>query len=383
MEPLKVAIVADWLTDRGGAERVILAIADMFPEADIYTSVFKAEAFPELAQRNVVTSYIQKWPLKFKHQFYAWARPAAFESFNLDVYDLVISSASAEAKGVITKPNTLHICYCHTPTRYYWSHYQQYLQQRMFGPLDFLVKWIMPGMIHRLRIWDRVAADRVDLFIANSETTRKRIQKYYEAEATVINPPVDTDRFSGEVTLGDYYLVVGRQVPYKKTDLVIEAFNRLGKKLVIIGTGPEESKLHSLIKNSEIKMLGNLTDSETTAYFKNSRALIFPQEEDFGIVPLEAMAAGKPVIAYRAGGATETVVEDVTGVFFDHQTVDSLVEAVERFEHMTFTTEAARSRADEYSLESFKTNLFKFIESAWHEHTAHRGGHEGTANWNN
>ncbi len=379
MQNLKVAIVADWLTDRGGAERVVLAMCEMFPEADIYTSVFRAEAFPELEHRNVTTSYLQNWPLKFKHTFYAWARPQAFESFNLDKYDLVLSSASAEAKGIITKPETLHVCYCHTPTRYYWSHYQQYLRQTFYGTLDPVIKLFVPRMVHNLRIWDRLAADRVDRFIANSETTRRRIQKYYEAESVVINPPVDTLRFAGEITEGDYYLVVGRQVPYKKTDLVIEAFNRLGKKLVVIGTGPEEDKLKSLVSSDQIQMLGNLTDDETTAYFKGARALIFPQEEDFGIVPLEAMAAGKPVIAYRAGGATETVVDNRTGVFFDHQTVESLSAAVEQFETLHFDPAVCRARAEEFSLDNFKTNLRQFIETALHDYASHRSGHEGTA----
>lgn len=359
-----MAIVADWLTDRGGAERVILALADIFPQADIFASVYKAEAFPELANRKVITTYLQNWPLKFKHQLFPTLRPKAFESLNLDEYDLVISSASAEAKGVLTQPATLHICYCHTPTRYFWSHYHEYLKAKQFGILDPIAKLFIPSMIHNLREWDRVAADRVDFFIANSRHTQNRIRKYYNMDSTVINPPVDFNRFSGEAQAGDYYLVLGRQMPYKRTDLVVEAFCNLPARLKIVGDGSEMEKLKKMASEKEnIEFLGRISDSETTKVVLGCKAVIFPQEEDFGIVPLEAMSAGKPVIAYGKGGALETVIDGQTGILFSEQSVDSLAEAIRKFEQTSFSSEVCRERARQFDLSVFKQKIIEFIES--------------------
>jgi len=366
LDDLKVAIVADWLTDRGGAERVILLLAEIFPQADIFTSVFKESAFPELRGRQVFTTYLQSWPLHFRHQIYSWARPKAFESLNLDDYDLVISSSSAEAKGVITQPSTLHICYCHTPTRYYWSHYHEYLKTKHFGVFDPLVKLFMPSMIHRLREWDRVAADRVDFFIANSEYVQKRISKYYHMPSTVIYPPVDFYRFNPAHTpkSEDFYLVVGRQIPYKRTDLVVEAFNKLGKHLKIVGEGPELPKLKKLAAgNEKIEFLGRISDQEATEYFLSCRALIFPQKEDFGIVPLEAMAAGKPVIAYGAGGALETVVNGKTGVLFSQQTSTALIDAIEQFEKLNIFHNDCREQAQKFDQSVFKRKIKEFVQA--------------------
>lgn len=361
---LKVAIVTDWLTNRGGGERVFLLFAEMFPQADIYTSVFRASTFPELSGRKVYVSHLQKSPLRNKHQLFAMMRPAVFESFDLDNYDLVISVTSAEAKGVLTKPETPHICYCHTPTRYYWSHYHGYLKEKQLGLLDPLVKLIMPSLVHRLRIWDRVAADRVDFFIANSRHTQKRIAKYYEAGSVVIYPPVNYQRFNIKASPEDFYLVVGRQVPYKRTDLVVEAFNQLGRPLKIIGTGSEIGRLKGLAKFRNIEFLGELTDEEVAQYFANCKALVFPQEEDFGIVPLEAMAAGKPVIAYGKGGAIETVIDKKTGLLFKEQTVDCLVDAVKRFEKLAILPSACRAQAKQFDQSVFRRRIKQFIEKA-------------------
>lgn len=368
LNKLRVAIVADWLTSRGGAERVILLLAEMFPQADIYTSVFKAKNFPELADRRVMTSALQNSPLRYKQQLFPTLRPQVFENFNLDDYDLVLSSAHAEAKGVLTKPETLHICYCHTPTRYYWSHYHEYLQAPQLGLLSPLIKAVMPRLVHRLRLWDRVAADRVDLFIANSHNTARRIKKYYERDSHVIYPPVDYERFQGDGGSGDYYLIVGRQIEYKHSDIAVMAFNELGLPLKIIGEGPELPRLKRLIKSDKIELLGRLTDEQTTRYFQNCKALLFPQEEDFGIVPLEAMAAGKPVIAYRAGGALETVVDGQTGLFFDEQTSASLCSAVRRFEQMTFSPEVAKAHARKFDNGEFKHQMREFIQTAWQQY---------------
>lgn len=363
LDELKVAIVADWLNSRGGAERVVLLIAEMFPKADIYTSVFNESAFPELKNRNVYTTYLQNLPLRFKHQLFATLRPKAFESLNLDKYDLVISSAHAEAKGVLTKPETLHISYCHTPTRYLWSHYHEYLAQNQFGLLDPIFKSFMPSLIHNLRIWDRVAADRVDVFVANSFNTQKRIKKYYERKSEVVHAPVDFGRFNRtQQQMGDFYLVVGRQIAYKRTDVVIEAMNRLNKPLKIIGTGPELEKLKAMSKSDKIEFLESPSDEKVTEYFANCKALIFPQEEDFGIVPLEAMAAGKAVIAYGKGGALETVIDGKTGTFFAEQTPESLVEAIQKFEGMRIKPEDCREQAQSFDNSVFKQKMRAVIE---------------------
>ena len=368
---LRIAIVADWLTDRGGAERVVLELAKIFPQADIFTSVYKAENFPELANRKVVTSYLQSWPLRFKHQLFAWARPQAMESLNLDDYDVVISSSSAEAKGILTKPSTLHICYCHTPTRYYWSHYHEYLADKQFGAFDWLVKLFVPAMIHRLRIWDREAANRPDVMLANSNYVRGRISKYYAREATVVYPSVDTKRFTDVPTeTGDFYLILGRLTPYKKTDIAIEAFNGLNKPLKIIGDGSEVSRLKGLSKSDKIEFLGRIDDAKVTEYLARCKALIFPQEEDFGIVPLEAMACGKPVIAYAKGGGTETVVDGKTGILFAEQTPESLAVAIQRFETMSFEASACRARAGEFSTERFRQRILEVTQQSWEQFSA-------------
>ncbi|MFH0905280.1 MAG: glycosyltransferase, partial [bacterium] len=368
LQDLRVAVVTDWLTNRGGGERVVLLLAEMFPQADLYTSVFKSEAFPELSSRRVFTSHLQKSPLRYRHQLFSAARPAAFEAFNLDNYDLVISSTSAEAKGVLTKPETPHICYCYTPTRYYWSHYHEYLKDWQFGWLNPIVKPLLPALIHKLRLWDRIAADRVDYFIGISKHVQKRIAKYYETGSALIYPPVDTSRFRDlAVSDGGFYLIVGRQVAYKRTNLAVEAFNRLGKPLKVIGEGPEIDKLKRLATSSAIEFLGYLPDDQVARHIGQCRALIFPQEEDFGIVPLEAMAAGKPVIAYGVGGAAETVVDGETGVWFAEQTPESLSGAIERFEQLTISPEACRAQAAKFDNEVFKKEFLAFVKKTVEE----------------
>lgn len=373
LEDLKIAIVADWLTNRGGAERVALTLSDLFPNADIYTSVFKLRVFPELKDRNVHVSFLQTMPLGQKHQLWPHLRPRAFEEFNLDDYDIVISSASAEAKGVITLPATLHICYCHTPTRYYWSHYHYYLENPEYGPLNPIVKWMMPRLVHKLRLWDRVAADRVDVFIANSKTTAARIRKYYEANSTVIYPPVDARRFNISREVKDYYLIVGRQTGYKRTDIAIEAFNRLGWPLKVVGTGPALRKWMMKAKRN-IEFLGRVGDEEVARLMSHCQALVFPQEEDAGIVPLEAMACGRPVIAYRAGGATETVVEGKTGLFFKEQTAASLLAAVKQHSKMTWHPNSIREHALKFDSSIFRRKIRNFVAEFYAEYSKMQRG---------
>lgn len=373
LEDLKIAIVTDWLTNRGGAERVVLTLADLFPNADIYTSVFKPKVFPELKDRNVYTSFLQTMPLGKRHQLWPTLRPRAFEEFNLDNYDIVISSASAEAKGVITKPETLHICYCHTPTRYYWSHYHYYLEHPEYGPLNGIVRWIMPKLIHNLRLWDRVAADRVDVFIANSKTTAARIRKYYEANSTVIYPPLDAHRFNISREIGDYYLVVGRQTGYKRTDIAIEAFNRLGWPLKVAGMGPALKKWMMKAKRN-IEFLGKVDDAEVAELMSRCQGLVFPGEEDAGIVILEAQAAGRPVVAYRSGGATETVVEGKTGIFFDEQTAASLMAAVKKHSQTNWHPSAIREHALLFDISVFRRKIKNFVNQYYEEYQKLQGG---------
>lgn len=370
---MRVALVHDWLTNLAGAERVMLAIHDLFPDAPIYTSVFIPEEFPDLADADVRTSFLQKVPwIRKKQQAFPFLRTVAFEGFDLSGYDIVFSDSHAEAKGVITQPETLHLCYCHTPIRYYWSGYNYYLENPPYGALNPVIKLVMPYMANYLRLWDRMAADRVDVFACNSQNVAKRIWKYYRREATVINPPVNTDWLTPSGTVEDYYLVVGRHIPYKRTDIVVQAFNRLGLPLKIVGAGSQLETLKAMA-GPNIELLGRVPDSELAELYSRCAAFIFPQDEDFGITALEAMAAGRPVIAYRAGGALETVVEGKTGVFFDRQDAASLIEAVRAFKPEEFDAETLREHAKRFDISNFKSKVEAFVSYEWLKHQE-RGG---------
>jgi glycosyltransferase involved in cell wall biosynthesis len=362
---MRIALVHDWLTNLAGSERVLISLHELFPDAPIYTSVYCPERFPDLAEADVRTSFLQKVPwAKTRHQAFPLLRTVAFERFDLSEYDLVISSSHAEAKGVITRPETLHICYCYTPVRYYWSGYHHYLENPRFGALNPIVKTIMPYMTNYLRVWDRCAADRVDLFVAISRHVARRIKKYYRRDADVIYPPVNTAWLKPSPTVDDYFLMVGRLIPYKRADIVVEAFNRLGLPLKIVGTGSEMEQLREMA-GPNIEFLGRAPDRELGELYSRCLALLFPQEEDFGIVPLEAMAAGRPVIAYGGGGALETVVEGKTGVFFDRQDAQSVVEAVRGFDPGRFEPERAREQALKFDVDLFKGNVQRFVDNAW------------------
>ena len=362
---MRVALVHEWLTNVAGSERVLLALHELFPDAPVYTSVFVPEEFPELAGADVRTSFLQKIPgAKRKHQAFPFLRTVAFERFDLSEFDVVISSSHAEAKGVITRPETLHICYCYTPIRYYWSGYHHYLENPRFGALNPVVKAVMPYMTNYLRVWDRCAADRVDLFVAISEHVARRIKKYYRRDSDVIYPPVNTGWLEISPAVDDYFLLVGRMIPYKRADIVVEAFNRLGLPLKIAGTGSEMESLRAMAKPN-VEFLGRVSDAELKELYSRCLALVFPQEEDFGIVPLEAMAAGRPVIAYRAGGALETVVEGETGVFFDRQDAQSLMDAVKNFEPGVFSPQKAREHALRFDVSRFKEEIERYVDKAW------------------
>lgn len=353
---MKVALVYDRINKWGGAERVLLALHELFPQAPLYTSVYNkqtaqwAGVFPE-----IYTSVFQKVPfLRTRHNLIPFLMPFAFESFNFDEYDLVISVTSEFAKGIITKPGTLHICYCLTPTRYLWSGYKQYLG----GAKGKLSKPI----IFYLKKWDRIAAQRPDVMIGISKTVCDRIKTYYGKDARLIYPPVNVPN-EPQVTSHEsrsYHLVVSRLVPYKKVDLVIRLFNRMNKLLVIVGVGSEEGKLKR-IAGKNIHFVGNVTDSQLAVYYQNCKALIFPQEEDFGITAVEAQTFGRPVIAYKKGGVTETVIEDKTGTFFEHQTEESLKNALNKFESLAFNPNDCYQNAQNFSQEKFKKKFATLI----------------------
>lgn len=370
---LKIAIVSDWLTSLGGAEKVLQAMTEIWPKADIYTSVYNRDNFPFLKNRNVFTTWLNKLPFKNKHQLFVYFRPMAFESLDLSKYDIVISATSAEAKNIITKPETLHVCYCHTPTRYYWSDYHEYLNNRMeFGWLNIFAKFLMPVLVNGLRQQDRLAAKRVDSFIANSKYVAKRIAKYYRRNSKVIYPPVEElgNNDFAQDNKNDYYLYVSRLVPYKKADLVVEAFKINKKKLVVVGEGALKNKL---IKES--KAFDNIiikkeyvNDEEKINLLRGCKAFVFPVCEDFGIVPVEAMSCGKPVVALGEGGVRETVVDGVTGVFFDKQNIESLNRAIEIVERSKFDRMKITEHARKFSKERFKSQLKSFVENEYFNH---------------
>lgn len=363
---MKIAIIADWLTDFGGAERVILRLHKLFPNAPIYTSIFNSKTMGGFKDAKIKTSFIQKLPKAIKkHQFYISLMPYAFENFDLSEFDIVISSAHSCAKGVITKPETMHICYCHSPMRYVWDNCHEYIK-------SYNIPWILKKLaqkpLHNLRLWDKIAADRVDFFIANSKNTKQRIKKYYRRASEVIYPMVDTDRFKISKTKGDYFIAIGRLIPYKKFDLTVATFNKLGLPLKIIGTGGCEEKLKKLAKKN-IEFLGRISDEKTAELLSEARALVFPQLEDFGITPLEAMACGIPVIAYKEGGAVETILDGKTGIFFKDQTVESLEKAILEFikKENKFSRKAIREHAEKFSPSVFDKKIIKFVEDKWAE----------------
>ncbi|PJI08934.1 MULTISPECIES: glycosyltransferase family 4 protein [Clostridium] len=362
---MKIALVHDWLTNMGGAERVVINFKELYRDAPIYTTLYNPEKLDgELQNIDVRTSFLQS-PKNIKrgHQKLLPFMPMAFENFDLNEYDIVLSSSSSCAKGVITNPNTMHVCYCHTPMRYAWEYYYEYANEWGLNKLKGrLLKYVM----NYIRMWDKVSADRVDYFIANSENVAKRIWKHYRRESVVIHPPVRCNLFNISDIDEDYFLIVSRLVPYKKIDLAVQAFNELGLPLVVIGGGKDLERLKTMAKDN-IKFLGRQPDEVIKDYYSKCRAFIFPGEEDFGITPLEAQASGRPVIAYGKGGALETVVDGVTGVFFEEQNVNALKVSVEKFEKIKFDKKIIRVHAEEFREEVFKKRINDFIKYKFNE----------------
>ncbi len=363
---MKVALVHDYLNQMGGAERVVLAFHEIFPDAPLYTSIYDPERVdPAFRTMDIRTTFMQKFPLVTKHhQPYLPFYPFAMESLDLRGYDLVLSSSSAFGKGVITKPDTMHISYCHTPMRWCWN-YDEYVEREHLGRA---ARTVLPMFIAGLRVWDQTSSMRVDHFIANSPVVAERIKKYYRRDAVVIPPPVDASRFLFDPTtpIEDYFLILSRLIPYKRIDLAIEACNRLQLPLLIIGGGRDLERLRKLA-GPTIRFLGRLPDEEVLYYYAHCRAFLFPGEEDFGITPLEAQASGRPVIAYGAGGALASVVDGVTGTFFHEQTVDSLAKTLASFDERTYDPQTIRNHALEFDMPRFRRRILQFVEAKLHE----------------
>lgn len=358
-----VALVCDWMIDIGGAERVFFELMKLFPHADIYTSVCLEKHKKMFEGRKVYVSFIQSIPWIYRyHKLCLFLRPYAFESFDFSKYDLVISSSSAESKGIITKPSTLHICYCHTPTRYFWSHYHEYMHFLEFWVWNVFARFMMPSFIHRLREWDFVAAQRVDYFLANSYNTKRRIAKYYKRDAEVVYPCIDWNSFF-VWEKEDFYLCVWRVVPYKKFDLLVDVFNNNKKPLVILTSTRNhlQKKLQKKSRSNIIWKIG-VGEKEKRWYYSKAKAFVFPADEDFWMVMVEAIASGTPVIAYASWWAKEIVKEWENGMFFFHQTPESLQEAIEAFEKRSFDGEMIRKSAQSFDVSVFHENVTSFLQ---------------------
>ncbi len=364
LKDLKIAIVCDWLTVAGGAEKVILALHELFPNAPIYTSLYNPEKVKGFENAKVITSYLQKIPFaKNNHQYFLNFMPRVFESFDLSDFDIVISSSHSCAKGIIVNPDTLHISYCHSPMRYAWDGHHKYIKDYKFNSI---LKKFVPFFIHKIRMWDRMTADRVDHFVANSSYIKNRIHKYYRKDASVIYPFYDEKNYKSSENRDDYFLAVGRVTAYKRFDLLVDTFNQLNYKLKIAGTGNLVQNLKSRSKDN-IEFLGFVPDEQLLDLYANAKALVFPQLEDFGIIPLEAQASGCPVIAYGKGGALETVIEHETGLFFEEQTVESLKEAIYNFQTMDFDRQKIIKHAQNFSKQRFNNEILELIKSKHRE----------------
>lgn len=362
---MKVAVIADWLTSRGGAEEVILDILKVYPEADVFTSVYNPELFPEIQENKVHTSFLQKIPfIKHKHQILISLMPLAFESFDLSKYNIVISSSVACSKGVITKPETLHVSYCHTPMRFTWNDCHSYIKN---FPLPNIIKKFATKKLHKLRQWDYLAAQRVDQFIANSHNVQKRINKYYRRDSIVIHPGVKLEQNSKQNLKENYYVALGRLISYKRFDLIIDAFNQSKKNLVVIGDGNMKSSLIKRNTNPNTKFLGFVNHETKISTLAKAKALIFPQDEDFGITPLESQILGTPVIAFAKGGALETV-NNKTGVFFKEQSTQSLNKAINDFENIKLDQQDIIKHAKSFSNQIFQEKIKKTITAMYENH---------------
>lgn len=375
----RVALIHDWLVGMRGAEACLEVFAEIFPDADIFTLVHRKGALsPALESRNIRTTFLQKFPFAVSHhRHFLPVMPAAIESLDLSDYDLILSSSYCVARGVVTSPASHHVTYCHTPMRYVWEQQHEYFGKGRASPL---VRAAAVLATHWLRNWDESSARRVDHYVANSHHVARRIRKRYGVEADVVHPPVDCERFRIPESpgKGDYYVMLTAFAPYKRVDLAIQAFQRMGKRLLIGGGGQEGRKLHKLVQpGGPVELVGAVPDSELVDFIGNAKGFIFPGEEDFGIAPVEAQACGVPVIAFGKGGALETVVgvdsesKSPTGLFFEEQTVESLIDAVERFEGMRseFDPLAIREHALTFDRPRFKAEMERLVLDSFENRT--------------
>jgi glycosyltransferase involved in cell wall biosynthesis len=371
---LKIALIHDWLVSMRGGEKVLEVFCQLFPSAPIYTLVHRlGTVSPIIEQHKIYTSMIQRFPFGAKYyQRYLPLFPTAIEQFNVNDYDVIISTSHAVAKGVRSSSRSLHICYCFTPMRYIWDQYEQYFGN---GRASLLTRTAMRLSREYLRSWDVRSSDRVNYFIADSRTVQERIKRIYGRGSDLIYPPVDLERFSVTRTDDGFYLIVSALVPYKRIDLAVAAFNRNGERLVIIGTGSEEQQLKAVAKKN-IEFLGWRSDTEVKQYYERCRALIFPGEEDFGIVPVEAMACGKPVVAYARGGATETVINGSTGVYFHERTPDDLNRALISLSKLHLDPEKIRGHAVQFGKENFVRSIQKYVNE---KISAHNDRYQATS----
>ncbi|MCB9126298.1 MAG: glycosyltransferase [Ardenticatenales bacterium] len=356
---MKVALVHDWLNQIGGAESVLIALKELFPEAPVYTSIYDPTAMPAVMQRwEIRTSAMDRIPrIHQHHQAALPLYPFVWEQFDFSGFDLVLSNKSGFCHGIITPPETLHLCYCLTPTRYLWNT-DSYLARENVGRLR---RTLLPPLLTALRLWDHAAAQRVDGYAAISRAVQDRIENFYQQESTIIYPPVATERFAaGEREA--FFFIVSRLIPYKRIDLAVAAFNQLGLPLVIAGEGRDRAALEAAA-GPNVRFLGKVSDDEVADWMGRARAFIFPGEEDFGITPVEAAAAGTPVIAFGRGGARDTVIEGETGLFFDEPTADSLADAVRRFESSSFDRVQMQRHAQRFDTAQFKAQITAWVEA--------------------
>ncbi len=351
---MRIALVHDWLNNLGGAERVLIELHNIFPQAPVYALFYNKKFVREfLPKAKIKTSSLQKVPFITKiYKYLFFLMPSAVESFDLSDFDVVISSSVIFSKGLVLKPKTRHICYCYSPTRFLWDRHSEYENQGLLSALSR----------HLLRVWDRQASDRVDEFVAISKHVQSRIKKYYGKESKIIYPPITLSGDNGNK--GDYFLIVSRLFPHKNIDVAIDAFNKLGYKLIIVGDGPAKNDLKKAA-GKNIKLVGFKTDEEIVDYYRNCKAFIMPQEEDFGLTPLEAMSFGKPVLALRKGGALETVVENMTGEFFDDPIPEGLADGVRRLNenYSCYSPSVIQKWTEKFSRDRFREEMLKLVNT--------------------
>jgi glycosyltransferase involved in cell wall biosynthesis len=361
---MRIALVHDWLNQMGGAETVLEELVDMYAGAPVYTSIYGPEQMPaSYRQWDIRPSWMDRlWGIRRHHQLFLPLYPLAFESLDLDGYEVVLSNKSGFCHGVITPPETTHICYCLTPTRYVWR-YHDYALREGIGTLS---RSVLAPLLLYLRVWDRLAADRVDRFIAISTEVQRRIGKYYRRDSAIIYPPVDTERFVPAHSTEDYYLAVGRLIPYKRVDLAVRACTQLDLPLKISGAGRDLDRLQE-IAGPTVEFLGRVPDDQLPDLMARCKAFLFPGAEDFGITPVQAMAAGRPVIAYAYGGALDTVVAGTSGTLFHEQSVDALIDTLRHFSAEDYDPSTVRRHAQQFDRSVFRQKMSEYVSQAYEE----------------